>query len=90
MLWLISENVTQAQLAIILATMARKGAPGFGSSVETVSEVALARECDPVRSARDTIDKSAEAGAVVSDLSKRGGNSAHMWMLNKLVKAGSI
>lgn len=49
----------------------------------------MARECDPVHSARNTHDKSAEVCSFVSDLSEWG-NSAHMWTLNKLVKAGSI
>lgn len=48
--------------------------------------MALAGEYDPVRRARNTIDKSAE---VCSELSERG-NSAHVWTMNKLVDVGSL
>lgn len=52
------------------------------------SEVALARKSDPVCKARNTTDKSAEVSSLSSELSERWGNSAHMWMLNKLVEVG--
>lgn len=73
-------------LPIILATITQRGASGeclcrkggllvwwdAGVLWETVSEVALARKSDPVSSARNTIDKSAEVCSFPSEFSEWG------------------
>lgn len=71
-------------LKVLVISSGGKADCWFGGAL--VSEVALPRKSDPVRSVRNRLDKSAE----VFFRAQRDGNSAHMWTLDKLVDVGRV